>query len=401
MSKKRGRKERRHGELYRKQADIRAFQTSQPETMRRLREQAFGKDPVAQGGPQAKPVASQEASRDSRETALAAPRRWNDAIDLVQQLARTCELPGLLAQTWGTHSLASEGLVQPGQAPSRAQKDQAFDRYVREKLPGLFRECEPYFVDKDLLGLIERTAPTVPGEARLKASLFKSKYGCLFYERPVAMPPRRLIDVKGFPTHEPAPLSGFAWQIDNKGAVLVFFFAWYVDHDTPMYFEGTYIGNIPLSVVPWEFESTTLANYIGWHNRSIKDNPDEDDTNNATRFAISARTAVATLLLMDQVLTVINGATLDRHARKRAVRAGWTHEPRVQVVTLRRQEVINPYAEQGGPVEWSCRWRVREHWRTLKRGTPDERTVLVHEHIKGPEGLPIKPPNLRVWNVAR
>lgn len=373
------------------QAEIGAFQRSAPDTMRRLREQAFGRDPVAQGGAKAQPVAQ----------APVVARRWNDAIELTQALAKTCELPGLLAQTWGSHSLASEGLVRPGQTPTRYQKDLAFDRYVREKLPGMFRQCEPYFVDRALVDLIDRTAPTLPGDARLKASLFKSRYGCLFYERPIAMPPRRLIDAVGFPTHEPAPLSGFAWQIDDVGAVLVFFFAWSVDTSTPTYFQGTYIGNIPLAVVPWDFEKSTLDDYIRSHNTAIRDNPDEDDTNNARRFAISARTAAATLLLMDQVLTVINGTAVDRAARKRAVRAGWTHEPRVQVVTLRRQEVINPYAEQSGPVEWSCRWRVREHWRTLHRGTPDERTVLVHEHIKGPAHLPIKPPNMRVWNVAR
>lgn len=326
--------------------------------------------------------------------------RWQDAIELTQQLERVCMVPGLLERTWGSHGLSAEGVIGPNMPINMYAKPSVVDRYARTHLHGLFARADPYFVDTHLLGLIEASANSLPDDVKLQPRLFRSMYGCLFFERPVnGMIARRLHDVIGrpdLPMYEPAPLSGFAWQTDDTGVVLVFFYSWAVDNNTPNYFGGTYVGNIPLSITPWDFGATTLGSYVKWHNDQIID----EDRSNAERFAHSARLAVATLLLMDQTLTVINGSEVDRAARKRATRAGWTNTPTVQVVTLRKVERINPYAVERGDVEWHCRWSVRRHWRVLHRGTPVERTVLVHEHLKGPEGLPFKAPNPRVFAVV-
>lgn len=319
-------------------------------------------------------------------------------------LARTCKIPGLLSQTWGSHSLASEGVINPDRGTlSQRERDMTLDAYAQKKLPGLLAVADPYFVDRGLVELVERMSGAVPDEARLHPRLFPSRYGCLFFEVPISMPPRRLQDVPDkpeLPKYEPAPLSGFAWQVDPEGVVLVHFYSWAVDTATPSWFNGVYIGNIPLAVTPWSFSTATLGSHIKAHNAAIHHNPDEDDSNNAYRFALSARATVATLLLMDQTLTLCSKMPVDRPTRRRAEKGGWTNDPNVQVVTLRRVEYTRVEHEPNA-VEWSCRWLVREHWRTLDRGLNTERTVFIPTYLKGPADKPIKTPSTRVFAVTR
>lgn len=338
--------------------------------------------------------------------------KYQDAIELTQMLARTCKIQGLLAQTWGSHSLSSEGPVVPENmegaiGPKREltqyARDRQLDTYSQRILPGLLGRCDPYFVDRGLVEVVERMCGSLPDETRLHPALFPSAYGCLFYETPVAMPMRRLADdpnKPNLPTHEPAPMSGFAWEVSGEGAVLIMFYSWAADTSVPSWLNGVYVGNMPLAVSPWQFSTSTLGSHIALHTTAIRNNPNEDDTNNARRYAISARACVATLLLMDQTLTLRSPTPVDRATRKRAERAGWTRDTNVQVVTLRRVEYTRTDHE-ARDVEWSCRWIVREHWRTLNRGEADERTVFIPAYVKGPQDKPLKIPSARVWAVVR
>ncbi len=323
----------------------------------------------------------------------------NDAVERTQMLARMCRLPGLLASVWGSHGLASEGMVFPRAELDLRRKSPEAERYASTHLHGLFARAEPFYVAGGLVDLVENSYRTVPDEARLRAELFPAAHGCLFFERPVlGMPPRVLhapADRPDLPPTEPAPMSGFAWEAHGEWCSLIYLYSWAVDPASPDYLHGVYVGNVPLSITPWTFGSDTVGAFERAADERIKD----DDRRNAQRFALSTRVAVATLLLMDQTLTHTTRTPLDRPARKRALKAGWQHQPEVQVVTLRRVRAAGP--EHGREVGWSCRWVVRQHWRTLHRGTVDERTVLVPSYIKGPEDKPLKAPAPRVWAVVR
>lgn len=84
------------------------------------------------------------------------------------------------------------------------------------------------------------------------------------------------------------------------------------------------------------------------------------------------------------------------------LRSGWRHAPEVRVVTLRRVEALHAdHDADHDPIDWQCRWWARAHWRTLHRGTPQERTTFVTAHLKGPETMPIKLPGYRVFAVTR
>jgi hypothetical protein len=88
--------------------------------------------------------------------------------------------------------------------------------------------------------------------------------------------------------------------------------------------------------------------------------------------------------------------TLRGRARNRA------QLPEVVVCDLRRlkRRHREEPTEDGGTIMWSHRWRVREHERTLHRGTPQERKITVREHVKGPDSMPLIEKD-RVYRLGR
>lgn len=334
--------------------------------------------------------------------------RWTDAIEHTQHLHRVCRIPGLLPHIWGSigsqYAAPGDSTPRPINVHDNSNQDATrVDSYARS-LGDLFTMAEPYYVTARLLDVIEAASLAIPAHTRLTADMFPSRYGCLFFDRPVNnMPDRRLHhDLPHLPRHEPAPMSGFAWQAtpDGTGVSLIMLCSWAVDRSTPSYFKGVYVGNIPLAVTPWEYASSTLGDIITKHTRHLSDQEVADNNNNQ-RFAMMMRHTAATLLLMQQTITTYTSTPLDRHARKRALRSGWRHAPEVRVVTLRRVEANHADHDTPNPIDWQCRWWTRAHWRTLHRGTPQERTTFVTAHLKGPEAMPIKLPGYRVFAVTR
>lgn len=116
------------------------------------------------------------------------------------------------------------------------------------------------------------------------------------------------------------------------------------------------------------------------------------------------RYVAALLSIMDQRIVVTRKERADRATRKRMERAGWTHEQLVQVIQLRRAENHAAHRESSGePVEWSCSWVVRGHWRQQACGPnhSERRPVFVLPHVKGPDDKPLKPSAERVFAVVR
>jgi len=93
---------------------------------------------------------------------------------------------------------------------------------------------------------------------------------------------------------------------------------------------------------------------------------------------------------------------VDRAARRRLARAGWTPEPVVRVVTLRRIERSATRADEPMPVNWASRWLVRGHLRQQWFPASNEhRPIWIMPHVKGPEDKPLKPPRATVFAVVR
>jgi hypothetical protein len=106
---------------------------------------------------------------------------------------------------------------------------------------------------------------------------------------------------------------------------------------------------------------------------------------------------VAANAFIRQRLLISAPCPLERHARKRL----GPHAPStVRVVHLRASESSHPRREGSEPVDWSCRWFVRGHWRNqpYKIGI---RPRYVLPYLKGPEDKPIKAPAASVYAVTR
>jgi hypothetical protein len=110
------------------------------------------------------------------------------------------------------------------------------------------------------------------------------------------------------------------------------------------------------------------------------------------------------ILLQEEAIARQEVHHVERHAAKRAVRAGVTPETsyKVKVVTLRklhRNETINP--EHVGR-EWTHRWLVTGHfgWRRCGKQHLDRRIAFIPPHIKGPDDKPFRAPT-RVYNWKR
>lgn len=93
-------------------------------------------------------------------------------------------------------------------------------------------------------------------------------------------------------------------------------------------------------------------------------------------------------MLLDQQIAVSEGAGVDRHARRRAVRQGL--EPTVRVIDLRRR-VPQPAMQRGEGRDWSSRWLVDGHLRSQWYPSLGvHRQIWIEAYEKGPLDKPLK-----------
>lgn len=109
----------------------------------------------------------------------------------------------------------------------------------------------------------------------------------------------------------------------------------------------------------------------------------------------------AAFALFEQRILVAPRVRPDRATLRRMTKAG-RKERDLFVVTLRRAAHQADTGE-GEPVEWSCRWIVRGHWKQQPYGPGNtlRKPIFILPHVKGPDGLPLKPLKQRLFAVTR
>lgn len=111
--------------------------------------------------------------------------------------------------------------------------------------------------------------------------------------------------------------------------------------------------------------------------------------------AHGCRWLLAAWHMMLRPLAVVERPPVERHARKRAVRAQL--EPSVSVITLRHQSVktVGPARK----VDWQARWLVRGFWRQQwYPSIKEHRAVWIDAYVKGPEDRPLRiTPKVYAW----
>jgi hypothetical protein len=118
--------------------------------------------------------------------------------------------------------------------------------------------------------------------------------------------------------------------------------------------------------------------------------------------AITAQTAPLAGML--EFLNSPYVSTVEEHPprpeRRRASRAG-KQLPSVRIVVLRKRERETPEALDQ-PVEWSCRWLVRGHWRNQWYPSARvHRPVWIAGYLKGSSDKPFRRPTDVLFAVKR
>lgn len=128
-----------------------------------------------------------------------------------------------------------------------------------------------------------------------------------------------------------------------------------------------------------------------------------DEANAAEHLARLCRLIAASWALLGQQLFVAPHQRADRAAARRLKHDGYPHEPLIRVVQLRRVEHAPQSGEDPEPVDWSCRWIVRGHWRQQPYGPgqAQRRPTWISPYMKGPDEKPLKAPRATVFAVVR
>ncbi len=112
------------------------------------------------------------------------------------------------------------------------------------------------------------------------------------------------------------------------------------------------------------------------------------------------RAVLSAFLWLKQTICVAKSTPMERHVSKRLSQLDI--EKALHVITLRRAESRSDRDVSGEPVEWSCRWLVRGHWRQqYYPSTGKHAPVYVLPHVKGPEDKPIRVAAPTVFAVKR
>lgn len=268
--------------------------------------------------------------------------------------------------------------------------------------------AETFWVSPDMTDVVEAAADSVDP---LRREHVPSRHGFIQFARTVVL---------GVDEHdEPWGFDGFSWSLtspkNEQDAKFLTTVVWYDGDNVKHESEGivlTYWRDIREEApgakeamrLPWAFpgQITGWAFDIPW--------ADERDRSQYTIDAVGERqrkVVLATFRLLLEEITIVKTERAPRAAIRRASRSLKTVEyGDVRVIELRKVRVLRPDdhdREQPDLDErfvWSHRWIVPEFKRdsyhpscpkckALRRACKEHPKSLVHEHVRGPEHMPI------------
>lgn len=251
----------------------------------------------------------------------------------------------------------------------------SFEDYLNTVMIGV-DDGTPAYWAPDMCSLLESVATSMPPWT-LRRDSIPDERGLLWFAKPLAMPDwpiagRRDLRAIGF---------------DSLGGFLVLAF-WFEDDEWRHPF--------PSSALSWRYGTI-------WQQMLAVPSDQHIVIEHGQRHERLGQYIAAALALMEQRIIVSTPERAARATRKRAAQV-WEHEPLVRVVQLRRTTNPSPHhGQEPEPVEWSCSWVVRGHWRqqACGEGHAERRPVFVLPHVKGDRSKPLKPPGDRVFAVVR
>lgn len=253
-------------------------------------------------------------------------------------------------------------------------------------------KAEVFFVGADVMPLIMTAASKLPTDVLMTEAMTPSEAGFVWFDRPLEIdtfPISAADRDAGFvPLDEQEvqvqPLHGFEWMITTERLLHVMALM-------PSPRGG--LGELP--ALSWQLGTTRpqmerlVTTQLGDH---------------APVFVrVLSKEVAAFFLFVQQKILVALPVPVDRPTRRRAEKAGQVVQP-VRVVELRKRERLDAPARdgQGDPVEWSCRWMVRGHWRQQLYPSENQHHPLwIAPYVKGPDNKPVRPPRHQIFAVVR
>ena len=240
--------------------------------------------------------------------------------------------------------------------------------------------AETYYWSPPICDVIAHTAATIP-DWTLLPELLPSPAGWFYFARPLPFPSRENTSVR---------ISAISWARHEE---CVFFIVWWRLDDMGKF----RVCGLPMGAHPWGWRRS--AEQCRQLSALDYDSPDDTGLRNGRDELNIIATCMA---FLNQRILITPQQRAERHAVKRLERDGWTHEPLIRVVELRRKASQSRPSDDPKTVEWSHQWVVSGHWRqqwyaSLQRHQP----IWIMPFVKGPEDRPLKAPRSKVFAVVR
>lgn len=113
------------------------------------------------------------------------------------------------------------------------------------------------------------------------------------------------------------------------------------------------------------------------------------------------RFVAAAIAFMEQKIFIPVSERPERAVRRRLEAQGAKRDLSLKVVRLRKRYHRSSEQNDHEPVEWSCRWLVKGHWRQQHyRSQNVYKPIFIMPFVKGPEDKPLKANN-KIFAVSR
>lgn len=297
------------------------------------------------------------------------------------------------ARVWASERGAYTAMQQYKTIHDRGRPSPSPDRIMERNILDI-RRSDVFYVAPDIGEMLERSAGSMPPGTTLTPECIPTDAGFVYLPRPITL------------AHPDAdqgiPIWGISWaRYANDGTLGARYgLLDTVSSGVAIHWYGDYQGgDAPVSSCEWPYGEP----WDNWTARAdgISDQERTQDTWKKSGFSRSF--VMAFCAFVSQRILVSQPQRPDRATRKRTA-GTWQHEALIRVVQLRRSVAQEAAREAGSdPVEWSCSWIVRGHWRQQACGAnlSERRPVFVLPHVKGPDDKPLKAPADRVFAVVR
>jgi len=322
--------------------------------------------------------------------------RVDDVVDLrtrwIKQMLHP-EVAGIVSRqlTRGAGVVNADGM-----APHLMQKN---EQMFLKAFAHVIRNGDVFVVRDQITPLLSEAARQLPKQTTIRREMLPASFGIVIFENGLKVGNTKNWRVRrGFenvPDGLEISLGSIFWWVayeqdheDPKSAPYAMLFGCFL-----FSVETFALQPIPQGFFRYRFGQT-------WDPETWESKGETGGTDMDLGLEKSTGMLFALLLFIEQEILTAHPERASRAARRRLGKVPHV-SLEARVVKLRRARAPGG-PEHGDGVEWSCRWLVRGHWRNqFYSSDQSHRPIWITPHVKGPDGLPLKPQVDRIFSVER